>query len=55
VPRGRVFFVKDTGFIVVVGDWINEYPDAKRLILSEFNLPSDTEFKIIQLCMDIFI
>ena len=46
VPRGRVFFVKDEGFIVVVGDWINEYPQAKPLIIDEFNLPSDTKFTI---------
>lgn len=46
VPRGRVFFVKDIGFIVVVGDWINDYPEAKSLILSEFNLPGSTEFRV---------
>lgn len=46
VPRGRVFFVKDVGFVVLVGDWINEYPDAKSLILFEFNLPDDAEFRI---------
>jgi len=46
VPRGRVFFVKDEGFIVVVGDWINDYPQAKLLIISEFNLPANTEFII---------
>lgn len=45
-PRGRVFFVKDQGFIVVTGDWINKYPEAKDEILDEFNLPEDTEFMI---------
>ena len=46
VPRGRVFLVKGEGFIVVVGDWINDYPQAKSLILDEFNLPESTEFRI---------
>ena len=46
VPRGRVFFVKDEGFIVVVGEWINDYPTAKNIIIDEFNLPDQTEFKI---------
>ena len=44
VPRGRVF--KDTNkFYVMVGRWINDYPQAKDLIIDEFNLPSDVEFK----------
>lgn len=46
VPRGRVFYVKDEGFVVIVGDWINDYPEVKPLIISEFNLPSDVTFKI---------
>ena len=45
VPRGRVFYVKDEGFVVVVGDWIDDYPEAKDEVLYEFNLPFDTEFK----------
>lgn len=45
VPRGRVFYVKDRGFVVVVGDWIDDYPSAKELIINEFNLPEDTEFQ----------
>lgn len=45
VPRGRVFYVKDEGFIVVVGDWIDVYPEAKQEILYEFDLPEDTEFR----------
>ena len=44
VPRGRVF--KDTNkFYVMVGRWIDDYPQAKELIIDEFNLPSDVEFK----------
>ena len=46
VPRGRIFFVKDEGFVAVVGDWINDYPAAKALIIDEFNLPNDVTFKI---------
>lgn len=46
VPRGRVFYLEDTGFVVVVGSWIKDYPEAKSCILDEFNLPSDTQFKV---------
>ena len=46
VPRGRIFFVKDEGFVAVVGDWIDEYPQAKATILYEFNLPDNTEFRV---------
>lgn len=45
VPRGRVFYVKDKGFIVVVGSWIDDYPEAKQEIITEFNLPQDTIFQ----------
>ena len=44
-PRGRVFFVKDKGFVVIVGSWIKQYPEAMDEILFEFNLPDDTEFR----------
>ena len=46
VPRGRIFEVKDDGFIVCVGKWIDNYPNCKNLILNEFDLPEDTKFKI---------
>ena len=46
VPRGRVFEVEDKGFVVCVGSWINDYPQAKELILDEFQLPDDTEFMV---------
>ena len=46
VPRGRVFEVEDIGFIVCVGSWINDHPQAKQEILEEFQLPEDTQFKI---------
>lgn len=47
VPRGRVFEVEGQGFVVCVGSWIHAYPEAKALILDEFNLPEDqTVFKI---------
>lgn len=45
-PRGRVFQVKDEGFEVYVGHWIEEYPECKNLILDEFDLPKDTKFII---------
>lgn len=44
-PRGRVFEFKDDGFKVYTGRWIEEYPQAKDLIIKEFQLPKDkTEF-----------
>ena len=45
VPRGRVFYVKDRGFVVIVGSWINKYPEAKDEIMYEFDLPKNTEFQ----------
>lgn len=46
VPRGRIFYIKDKGFVVITGSWINDYPEAKSTILYEFKLPEDTEFQI---------
>lgn len=41
-PRGRVFYrVVDDTYEVAVGKWIEEYPQAYDLILSEFNLPKE--------------
>jgi hypothetical protein len=38
-PRGRIFYdVKNEMFIIKVGSWINIYPNAKTLIIDEFNL-----------------
>lgn len=45
VPRGRVCFVEGQGFIVLVGDWIDKYPEAKQEIIFEFDLPEDTQFQ----------
>lgn len=44
-PRGRVFEFKDEGFIVFTGDWIDQYPEAKELIIQEFQLPPGAEFR----------
>lgn len=44
MPRGRVFEFRGQGFKVFTGDWIDDYPQAKQMILDEFNLPEDTEF-----------
>lgn len=46
IPRGRIFEVENRGFVVCVGAWINEYPQAKELIIDEFQLPDDTEFLV---------
>lgn len=46
-PRGRVFQIENEGFVVFVGSWINNYPEAKQDILDVFQLPIDkTEFRI---------
>ena len=38
-PRGRIFYDVDHEILVIkVGSWINQYPDAKPLIIDEFNL-----------------
>lgn len=41
IPRGRVSFVKNKGFIVFIGEWINKYPSVKDDIIYEFELPKD--------------
>lgn len=47
VPRGRVFQFEKDGFVVFTGNWINDYPEAKKAILFEFELdPNKTTFKI---------
>lgn len=47
VARGRVFQRVDNTFEVMVGNWIKNYPEAKNVILSEFELPeADTQFII---------
>ena len=45
-PRGRVFEFQDEGFVVYVGSWINQYPEARFEILDVFNLPRNTKFRI---------
>lgn len=45
-PRGRVFEIKDKGFVVYTGSWIYNHPEAKEEILTEFQLPESTEFKV---------
>lgn len=47
-PRGRIFFDPSRKhFIVCVGSWISEYPDAIDVIVQEFGLENeDYEFTI---------
>ena len=41
-PRGRVFYLmEEDRFVVAVGKWLDEHPEAKALILEEFDLPAD--------------
>lgn len=49
VPRGRVFYVEGQGYVVIVGDWIDDHPEAKQEILFEFDLPEDTRFQKIHI------
>lgn len=45
VPRGRVFGLEDGTFKVMHGSWLEQYPEAREVILAEFDLPADrTEF-----------
>jgi len=47
IPRGRIYEVKGKGFQIMVGSWIEEYPQAKELIIKEFNLGNENyEFVI---------
>ena len=40
-PRGRVFEIKNEGYVVCVGDWYENHPEAKEEIMFEFQLPED--------------
>ena len=41
-PRGRVFYLPDEdAYEVATGKWIDDYPQAKQLILEEFDLPEE--------------
>lgn len=44
IPRGRVFQI-DGEYVIMTGSWISEYPQAKSLILDEFQLPDDAKFR----------
>jgi hypothetical protein len=48
IPRGRIFYNRtDKEFHVVTGKWINDYSNAKQLIINEFNLQnSNVLFKV---------
>lgn len=47
VPRGRVWQDEETSlFYITVGSWISEYPEARPLIIDEFDLTDDVEFRI---------
>ena len=40
-PRGRVFYIMDEDcYVMAVGKWLDEHPEARPLILEEFNLPA---------------
>lgn len=42
-PRGRIFFDEDTEeYSIMVGHWINDYPQAKTAIKNAFNLTDKT-------------
>lgn len=41
-PRGRVFYnMEEDRFVVAVGKWLEEHPEARELILEEFDLPRE--------------
>lgn len=43
IPRGRVFEF-ETGFKVFTGKWVEECPEARELIIQEFQLPKNVQF-----------
>ena len=46
-PRGRIFWTGDNTFSIKTGHWIYDYPEAKQLIIEEFDLQhSDYVFEI---------
>lgn len=44
IPRGRVFEYYPNKFVVYVGNWIEDFPEAKEDIIYEFELPENVEF-----------
>jgi hypothetical protein len=39
IPRGRIWFYPETfEFKIMIGKWIEDYPEAKNLIIKEMNL-----------------
>ena len=41
-PRGRIFYLpKENEFDIMVGDWINDYPEAIKSIKEAFDLNKD--------------
>ena len=41
-PRGRVFYLmEEDRFVVAVGKWLDQHPEARELILEEFDLPAE--------------
>ena len=47
-PRGRIFYFKENEeFVVKTGRWIDDYPEAKELIIEEFDLQnSNVRFEL---------
>jgi len=46
IPRGRIWQDESGGQLyVTIGNWIETYPQAKELIIDEFDLPQDVEFR----------
>lgn len=43
IPRGRVFQLEDGSFKIMVGNWIDQYPQVVDQIKFEFQLPENAE------------
>lgn len=44
-PRGRIFYHPDEDkFEIAVGKWFDDYPEVKKLILEEFDLPEEKTY-----------
>ena len=48
IPRGRVFYDKnEQKFIIKVGDWIDDFPEAEQVIVDTYEL-NDSSYELIK-------
>ncbi len=48
IPRGRIFYDKnEQKFIIKVGDWIDDFPEAEQVIVDTYEL-NDSSYELIK-------